>query len=149
MCGILKIINNMILTKTTEYAVRVLTFMASKKHEQQSFSATYLHQELGIPYKYLTRLLTDLAKQDLLLSIRGRGGGFFIEKQLNEITLSQIVEAVEGMDSFNACILGFKECSSENPCALHFIWEENKKNFIKMLEETTLEDIRQQKIKRF
>jgi len=139
----------MILTKTTEYAVRILTLMASRKGEKDSFSATYLHEQLNIPYKYLTRLMTDLSKQGFLLSIRGRGGGFKIIKALDEITLADIVEAVEGMASFNACILGFEECSSENPCALHFVWEKNKKNFIKMLEETTLEDIRRKKIRRF
>jgi len=139
----------MILTKTTEYAVRVLTLMASKHHEKVSFSAVYLHEQLNIPYKYLTRLMTDLSKQGLLLSIRGRGGGFRIIKDLSEITLADIVEAVEGMSSFNACILGFDECSSENPCALHFVWEKNKENFIKMLKETSLEDIRREEIKRF
>ena len=129
----------MILTKTTEYAVRVLTYMASQK--QDLFSAKYLHEQLNIPYKYLTKLMTDLAKNGCLTSIRGRDGGFKITKKLKEISLARIIESVEGMESFNACILGFHECSSDNPCAMHFVWEENKKKLLHTLETTSLNDL--------
>ena len=138
----------MILTKTTEYAVRVLTFMASQK-DKELFSAKYLHEQLNIPYKYLTRLMTDLAKHGCLLSIRGRDGGFKITKSIKEISLAKIIEAVEGMDSFNACILGFHECSSDNPCAMHFVWEKNKEQFVKSLETTSLDDIYHMDVRRF
>jgi len=129
----------MILTKTTEYAVRVLAYMAKEK--EQLLSAKYLHEQLHIPYKYLTRLMTDLAKNGYLISVKGRDGGFRIIKDLKEISLANIVQSVEGMDSFNACILGFHECSSENPCAMHFVWEENKKQLLKTLKTTTLNDL--------
>jgi len=137
----------MILTKTTEYAVRVLTYMAS--HDKELFSANYLHKELNIPYKYLTRLMTDLSRQGCLVSVKGRDGGFRLVKDVKTITLANIIEAVEGMDSFNACILGFHECSSENPCAMHYVWEENKKNFIKTLKNTSLYDLSHMDIKRY
>ncbi len=137
----------MILTKTTEYAVRVLTFMASQNEDL--FSAKYIHKQLNIPYKYLTRLMTDLAKHGCLSSIRGRQGGFKFTKKLSDISLAKIIEAVEGMDSFNACILGFDECSSDNPCAMHYVWEKNKAEFIKTLENTTLDDINHFKVTRF
>jgi len=138
----------MILTKTTEYAVRVLTFMASQD-DRDLFSAKHLHEQLNIPYKYLTRLMTDLAKYGCLLSIRGRDGGFKITKSIKEISLAKIIEAVEGMDSFNSCILGFHECSSDNPCAMHFVWEKNKAAFIKTLETTSLDDINHMEVSRF
>lgn len=138
----------MILTKTTEYAVRVLTFMASQD-DRELFSAKYLYEQLNIPYKYLTKLMTNLAKNGCLTSVRGRDGGFRITKKPNEISLAKIIEAVEGMNSFNACILGFHECSSENPCAMHFIWEKNKEEFIKTLETTSLDDINHMEVGRF
>ena len=129
----------MILSKTTEYSVRVLSFMA--KNNTQLNSAKYLHEQLNIPYKYLTRLMTDLVRNGYLISIKGRNGGFKLNRELDEITLANIIESVEGMDSFNSCILGFHECSSDNPCAMHFIWEENKNNLLRTLEKTTLLDL--------
>ena len=137
----------MILSKTTEYAVRVLSFMA--KNNTELNSAKYLHEQLNIPYKYLTRLMTDLVRNKYLVSIKGRNGGFKLNKELNEITLANIIESVEGMDSFNSCILGFQECSSENPCAMHFIWEENKSNLLNTLEKTTLLDLYKTKITKY
>lgn len=137
----------MILTKTTEYSVRVLTYMASRG--DNLYSAKFLHDKLNIPYKYLTKLMTDLAKNGCLTSVRGRDGGFKITKKLCEISLSSIIEAVEGMESFNSCILGFHECSSENPCAMHFVWEKNKASLITTLENTYLSDIKNMDVKRF
>ena len=137
----------MILTKTTEYAVRVLAYMAKEK--DQLLSAKYLHEQLSIPYKYLTRLMTDLAKSGYLISVKGREGGFRIIKDLKDITLANIVQTVEGMDSFNACILGFHECSDENPCAMHFVWEENKKKLLHTLETTSLNDLNHINIGRY
>ncbi len=137
----------MILTKTTEYSVRVLAYMAKEK--EQLLSAKYLHEQLNIPYKYLTHLMTDLTKSGYLTSVKGRDGGFRIIKDLKEITLASIVETVEGMDSFNACILGFHECSSENPCAMHFVWEENKKQLLHTLKSTSLDDLNHVNINKF
>ncbi len=139
----------MILTKTTEYAVRVLIFMANQ--DRELFTAKYIHEQLNIPYKYLTRLMTRLAKSEegLLVSIQGRDGGFKITNKLNEITLARIIETVEGMDSFNACILGFSECSDDNPCALHFVWEKHKASFLKTLRTTTLEDLKNTGVMKF
>ena len=137
----------MILTKTTEYAVRVLAYMSKEKN--QLLSAKYLHEQLNIPYKYLTRLMTDLAKSGYLMSVKGRDGGFRIIKDLKEISLANIVQSVEGMDSFNACILGFHECSNENPCAMHFVWEENKKKLLQTLESTSLSDLNHISIRKY
>lgn len=129
----------MILSKTTEYAVRILAYMA--KNERQLMSAKFLHEQLAIPYKYLTRLMTDLVKSGYLMSIKGRDGGFRIIKNLKDITLANIVHSVEGMERFNACVLGFHECKDSNPCAMHYVWEENKQNLIETLENTSLKDL--------
>lgn len=137
----------MILTKTTEYAVRVLIFMAYQKKEL--FTAKYIHEKLHIPYKYLTRIMTVLAKNGYLESTRGRLGGFKFHKDLNQISLLKIVETVEGKDGFDKCILGLEDCSDESPCALHFVWEKTKTEFIKNLSTTTLADVLNVEIKKF
>lgn len=129
----------MILLKTTEYSIRILTFMA--KNDQQLNSAKYLHEQLSIPYKYLTSLMTGLVKSGYLISVQGRDGGFKINKKLKEITLAKIIETTQGMDSFDGCVLGFYECSDGNPCAMHFFWQNNKENFLSTIRNTTLEDL--------
>ena len=54
----------MILNKTTEYALTILGFMATRN--ENMYSAEYLHQQLNIPCRYLRRLLTDLSKHGFL-----------------------------------------------------------------------------------
>ena len=137
----------MILSKTSEYAVRILVYMAANNEEK--YSAKFLYEQLNIPYKYLTKLMTDLAKRGCIKSIQGRNGGFKIAKKLNEITLASIVEAVEGVDSMGGCILGFDECSNDNPCAMHAFWEKNKASILHIFESTTLKDLANADIARF
>ena len=137
----------MILLKTTEYAVRVLAFMANDDKELSS--AKYLHEQLGIPYKYLTSLMTNLSKHGYLMSVKGRDGGFKINKSLKDISLSEIIETFEGMENFNSCILGFHECSCTDPCAMHYVWEDNKKNLLYTFENTTLDDLSNVNISKF
>ena len=93
--------------------------------------------------------MTDLAKQGYLESIRGRSGGFKFQRKLNNITLIKIIEAVEGLTGFDKCILGLEDCSDEDPCALHLVWEKTKNEFIKNLSITTLADLVSIEIKKF
>ncbi len=139
----------MFLSKTTEYAVRILIYMAAKDNDL--YKTGELSQALKIPYKYLTKIMTDLARHDFITSVKGRSGGFTIAKPLTQITLYDIVNAVEGADQLHSCILGFPDCSPENPCALHYLYEENKEAMIKTMKTTTLDYFRKNRdnIKRF
>ncbi len=139
----------MFLTKTTEYAIRVLIYMAAG--DKELYTTTLLSEQLSIPYKYLSKIMTDLARSSLVSSAKGRGGGFKIAKPLDQITLYDIVTIVEGESTLSSCILGFPDCSPENPCALHYLWEKNKEIITKTMKETTLDYFRtiRHKIKRY
>ncbi len=110
-------------------------------HEFNLFSSKILHEELEIPERYLRKLLTDLSKAGFIRSTRGRNGGYVFDKKLNEILLSDIIDTVEGFESFNSCILGVYQCNLENPCPMHHIWAETKKKILKTLTTTTLADL--------
>ncbi len=137
----------MILSRTSEYAIRILTYMAAGDKER--YSAKLLHEQLSIPYKYLTKLMTDLAKHGCVISIQGRNGGFVIGKNYHDISVANIVEAVDGRLHFDRCVLGFDECSGENPCAMHPFWEKNKVSIMDMLEKTTLQSLTEKNIFKF
>jgi Rrf2 family protein len=125
--------------KTTEYAIRVMVFLA--KNQQQRYSAHRLHRELDIPYKYLGRLMSRLSGAGLVEVSAGKLGGYRIVRDLGSIYLYQIAELVEGLEDYERCILGFAECSDEHPCALHNLWREHREAIKKMLYETSLADL--------
>lgn len=127
------------LSKTSKYAFRILGHMA--KDEKALYSAQQLHKEIDVPEKYLRRLLTDLSKHGFIKSTQGRQGGFTFDRDINQITLLEIVDAIDGLDSINGCILGYESCAFNHSCPMHDIWEETKQKTIKTLTDTTLSDI--------
>ena len=125
--------------KTTEYALRVMVFLWNNKGEL--YSTHRLHKLLSIPYKYLGRLMHTLAEAGFLEVVQGKMGGYQIHPQKNQIFLYEIIGAIEGLESYERCVLGFPECSSENPCSLHNIWLEQQQNLKDMVYNVCLNDL--------
>jgi Rrf2 family iron-sulfur cluster assembly transcriptional regulator len=126
-------------SKTASYSLNVLSYMAT--HESSNMSATFLHEKLAIPYPYLRQVLKDLSKSGFILSTRGRSGGFAFSKPKEEISLADIIESTDGLESLNKCILGFKECPFNNECTMHSVWESTRADILKVLKETSLADL--------
>jgi Rrf2 family protein len=127
------------LSNTAQYAIRVISYMAHKK--QVLYSASDLIKELKISDKYLKRILTTLSNNDIIKSVQGRYGGFSLHKDLEKISLFEIVKAVDNIEKYFGCILGFEECSDENPCSLHTKWMPLKTELLAFLENTNMSDV--------
>lgn len=127
-------------SKTTSYALSVLSFLAD--HEGEKFSAKKLNEALEIPWPYLRQLLTSLSKNGFIVSTRGRTGGFQLNKPSSKIILAEIIDSVEGLDVFGTCIMGFKECPFEHTCAMHEVWDEARMNILNVLNTTTLDHLK-------
>lgn len=126
-------------SKTSEYALRTLIFMA--KDETKMHSAAYLHKQLKIPKKYLQQLLTQLSKKKLIVSTRGKYGGFMLNGSSKEIYLSDIIEATDGFNEASKCIFGFEDCALETPCVMHDIWASTQSKIQKKVKSARLSDI--------
>jgi Rrf2 family protein len=127
------------LSKTTSYSLNVLSYMAQNREEL--CSASYLHEKLNIPHQYLRHILTKLSKSGFINSTRGRNGGFEFSKEINKIYIADIIEAMEGLESFNKCILGFTDCPFDTKCSMHDFWEITRDNIIKELKTKSLADL--------
>ena|SRR5665647_1340298 len=135
------------LSKTSEYALRILIYMAHVP--DQLYTAKQLVKELKVSDKYLRRLMTDLSKSGFIRSIQGREGGYTFIKNPEDIMLYDIIDSVEGMDKLNGCLLGFEKCSSTNPCAMHYLWVDVRTDLNKVFRETRLSDMDFNKILRY
>lgn len=124
------------LFKSSEYAIRCLVFMASAECELCTVKC--LSTELNIPYKFLGRLMGRLREAGFVESVRGKNGGYHIAQPLNEIRLEQIVDSVEGLESYDRCILGFERCDEDNPCPMHEFWAGPKESIKHMMADVTL-----------
>jgi Rrf2 family protein len=92
------------------------------KPEGERTSIKELTRKINIPYHFLAKILQDLTYKGLLISQKGPTGGFALAKPAKDVTLFQIVEAIDGTDVTSKCVLGFPECSGKNPCAVHEKW---------------------------
>lgn len=130
----------MFISKTSEYALRILTYMALNNETQ--FSAQNLYTKLDIPKRYLMRLLTDLSKSGFIKSTRGRSGGYVFARPLDSIYFSEVIDSVEGILSFEGCVLGNPVCPVDKPCAMHSIWEKPRQAFLETIKTTTFADLK-------
>ncbi len=135
------------LNKTTEYALRILIYMA--KRPMELYTAGMLVDELKVSDKYLRRIMTDLSKSGFIKSTQGRIGGYSFAKDPSDILLIDIIDAVEGADKLNGCVLGFETCSSTNPCAMHETWSPVRNELNKVFRQTRLSELDFEKILRF
>lgn len=134
--------------KTTEYAFRIFAFMAINK--TKLYRADEIYEHLNIPLRYLRKLLTDLSKSGLMQSIQGNSGGFRLNKDPNEITLLDIVNATESNIEKNLCFFGFQKCQfSNDKCHMHDNWITIIEGIESLLITTTLADLTDNETQKF
>ena len=130
----------MILSRTSQYAVQALIYMATQPNASPVLNRD-IAAKLGVPAPYLAKILQGLAKGNLLFSFRGRLGGFCLREGGDKINLMQILLLTEGPMFTQSCLLGLKECSDETACPLHSRWIPVKKKIMDLLEDTTLDKL--------
>lgn len=127
------------LSKTSKYAIKLLTFMATQDAEM--FKSKELCETLDIPYKYLSAIITNLTKAGIISSSKGRNGGITFTKELKDITLLDITSITESTD-IDQCIMGFGRCKEDEKCLLHDTWKAPKESVVNDFLSQTLEDIK-------
>jgi FeS assembly SUF system regulator len=105
------------LTHLADYAVVLMT-AAARRAEGERLSATALSEDTGVPLPTAQKLMGHLASAGLLNSARGAGGGFTLSRPVTEISLADIVEAVEGPIAMTVCsgIEGVSDCALDAHC---------------------------------
>jgi len=123
---------SLIFSRQCEYALQAVVFLALRK-EGERVSIKDLTKKLDIPYHFLAKILQDLSRKGLLASLKGPGGGFSLGVPATQITLFHIVEAVDGVDFTQKCVMGFAEGSGKHPCAVHEPWASLRDGIYSML----------------
>lgn len=112
------------LSSLADYAIVVMT-AAARAEGIVRLSATDLAAQTGVPLPTTQKLMGRLAAAGLLESTRGTGGGFALTRPAEEISLADIVEAVEGPIAMTACVendAGRHDCALESNCRVRPHW---------------------------
>lgn len=128
----------MILSRTTQYAIQALIYMATQPPGVAVLNRT-IAEHLNSPPTYLAKILQELCRGNLLYSFRGKQGGFCLRENSNKINLMKIVRLTEGLEFTEGCVLGLKVCSDKTACPMHTKWWPIKQEIVKLLQNQTLE----------
>lgn len=129
----------MIYSNACEYGIRAMTFLA--RHHDELHLARNIAEAEEIPYYFLSKILQSLARDGLLKSTKGRGGGFQLAKSPERITLHHIKVSIDGADDLKECAVGLARCNDSQPCPLHDTFKPLRENIQRYLKETTLSEM--------
>lgn len=130
----------MLLSQTCKYAIRAVMHLAERDSEDPELCKD-IARELDVPASFLAKILQDLVRHRLLVSFKGRGGGFSLARSARQIRLLDVVEAAEGSPMGEVCVLGLPRCSEESPCQVHSEWRAIKADIMQMLSAKSVQQI--------
>lgn len=126
------------LSQTAEYALRAMVALAAGK--QQARTTQYLAQASRVPLDYLSKILNSLGKAGLVAAKRGRGGGFQTLRPASELTVLEVVSAVDPLKRIRTCPLGLK-AHGANLCPLHRKLDDAVRSVEEAFAATTIESL--------
>ncbi len=110
------------LNQTAEYALRTAVFL-TEHATVPSWRAAELAEALDIPANYLSKILHQLARDGVLVSQRGKTGGFRLARPAERIRLVEVVGPFDEVETRRGCLLGRSACRDSAPCAAHARWK--------------------------
>jgi Rrf2 family nitric oxide-sensitive transcriptional repressor len=105
-----------VLSRTAEYALRAMVYLA--KRDGESISIREIADAAGVPQSYLSKIMHGIARANLVLSQRGKNGGFTLAREPAALTLFDIVQAVDPIHRITECPRGVEE-HCDRLCPLH------------------------------
>ena len=130
----------MIFTNATEYAIRGLGELAGR-----STGGNMLLDQLvagtDLPRDFMAKIFQKLVRGGILVSAKGRGGGFALARPAHQISLMQVVEAMEGPQLLDRCVVGLERCNDTMPCPQHDLYKPIRQRLKDYLNTTSVADL--------
>lgn len=131
-------------SKTCEYAIRALIFIAQRSRDGSKTGVKEIAEAIDAPESFIAKILHELSKKGLVQSTKGPTGGFYLDKHSVENSLADIVLALDGDKIFFGCGLGLDYCSETKPCPLHENFAKVRQDLYDMLKSAKLGELQEQ-----
>jgi len=125
------------VSKTCQYALRAIIYIAGKEN-REFIPIKEIAEENDISYFFLGKIMNILIRKRLVVSYKGPNGGVKLSRPAEEITLLDVVEAVDGTGFKNECFIGLPDCSDDSHCPVHNSWKKVREAYVNMLSEKTI-----------
>ena len=128
------------ITRQADYAIRAVRYLAKQGPNQRSATST-VAQEMKIPPSFLAKIISQLSIAGLLHTSRGARGGVTLARDAKDISLLDVVEAIDGPILLNECVGDPADCEFSEDCLVHPIWVEAQESLVKRLRETRFDKL--------
>ncbi len=128
------------ITRQADYAVRAVLYLAKLGMTERAATST-VAEEQHIPPSFLAKIISQLSIAGLLHTSRGARGGVTLAREPKDISLLEVVEAIDGPIQLNECVGGDGLCSFESECPLRPVWCEAQDELVRRLKNTTFEQL--------
>lgn len=129
------------LGRRTDYAIRAVLDLA--RHDGPRRKAREIVESMAIPESYVTHVMADLVRMGLVHSTTGPDGGYSLARPAGEMTLLQVIEAIDGPIRSTRCVLKGGPCRWDNGCAMHPAWSAAQEAMAERLGRTTFAELAQ------
>lgn len=132
------------ITRKGDYAIRGMVYLAGRPRDEVTFLRE-ISSRVDVPTALLAKIFQHLNKTGLVRSYRGAGGGFQLGRPAKNISLLEIIEAVDGPVSMNRCIVERGSCGREAFCSIHPVWRRMQQKFKSELGKVSLQKLADKK----
>lgn len=123
------------------YGLQAMLYIAMYSSRDKNVGLTEIAENQEIPKHFLSKILQELVRNDLIESMKGPNGGFKLKHRAEDIALIQIIAAIDGLDVFTQCGIGFKKCSDDHPCPIHHDYKKVRDKVYNLFETKTLKQL--------
>jgi Rrf2 family protein len=130
------------LTRGGEYGIRGVLYLAQQEEGKVSMLSAIAKAQ-DVPPRFLAKIFQALAKAGVVRSHRGAKGGFSLARAASEVTIKDVIEAVEGPIYLNVCLVLPGECNRDALCPVHAVWQEAQEKMMEVLNRKNFAELAQ------
>ncbi len=130
----------MIYSNACMYAIRAMSRLAMVRPDGYVL-LDELCEGTDLPRHFVAKIFQDLVRKGLLISAKGRGGGFALARPAQQIRLHDIVSVVDNIEDLDACVVGMSTCDDQQPCPQHDAYSPIRAQLKAFIRDTTLADM--------
>jgi len=127
--------------KETEYALRSVVYIKRQNLKSHRPGVDEISKMIDAPRYFVAKILYRLVRTGYLVSIKGKGGGFYVDESRSSVSIMELVSHMEGSRAVSGCIFGLSKCSDEAPCPLHEKYAPIRRSFEKLLQTETISSL--------
>ncbi len=129
------------LSLTCKTAIKAVIFISAKSEMGEKASMKEISEHINASEHTVGKTMQRLVKEDLIKSLKGPTGGFYLTEEQQKQSISLIVEAIEGKTVFKECGLGLSKCSEKHPCPIHNDYKVGRELLEKIFKEKQIRDL--------